>query len=66
MDPELRALLEPYLREPVRLSGQQTQEQALNLAAEELAYMARTFLDYDGEISVGEIRAALASSSTRR
>jgi hypothetical protein len=59
MDRELRALLAPYMDEPTRPSGDQTIEQALNFRAVSLAYIARTFLDWDGELDVEEIRRAL-------
>lgn len=62
MDLELRELLEPYLR-PVESSAGQTLDQALNFSASSLAYIARTFLDWDGEISLEEIRELLVAKT---
>lgn len=59
MDPELRSLLNPYLA-PVQAHEGQTREQALNFDSRMLAYIAVTFLDWDGPLDVEEIRALLA------
>jgi hypothetical protein len=60
LDPEFVATLD---LQPARPSGDQTMEQALNLAVESHTYIARTFWSYHGPIDQEALKEVLARIS---
>jgi hypothetical protein len=61
MDPALKEKLRPYLKRPEPAAGQ-TPEQALNAEATSLAYLARTYLDWDGPLKHDELVELIRTS----
>jgi hypothetical protein len=64
VDPQLRRLLEPYVTRPAPREGA-TEEQLVTFSAKSLADMARTFLDYEGEIDLEALKAWVREAPPR-